>query len=125
MNLPLMNLPLRQVELDQMQTDSDERSQHVEEPFTDKDTLSPRARAPSPWRITLVPRHESNTRASGLRYMSSTAAALSNSVTRPSALAAVPFALEMPRNPERAYLALARAMMIQALDTVLASPVSH
>ena len=31
----------------------------------------------------------------------------------------------MPRTPERAYLALARAMVIQALDTVLASPVSH
>ena len=63
-----MNLPLRQVELDQMQTDSDERSQHDEEPFADKDTLRPRARAPSPWRSTLVPRHESNTRASGLRH---------------------------------------------------------
>ena len=68
--LPLqlkMNLPLQQVELDQMMhTDSDERSQHGEEPCADKDTLSPRARAPSPWRSTLVPRHESNTRASGL-----------------------------------------------------------
>ena len=63
-----MNLPLRQVELDQMQTDSDERSQHGEEPFADKYTLSPRARAPIPWRIKLVPRHESNTRASGLRH---------------------------------------------------------
>ena len=30
-----------------------------------------------------------------------------------------------PRTPERAYLALARAMVIQAFDTVLASPVSH
>ena len=59
-----MNLPLRQVELDQMQTDSDEHSQHGEEPFADK----ARARAPSPWRIKLVPRHESNTRASGLRH---------------------------------------------------------
>ena len=29
---------------------------------------SPRARAPSPWHSTLVPRHESNTRASGLRH---------------------------------------------------------
>jgi len=39
---------------------------------------------------------------------------------------AVPsFALGMPRTPERAYLALARAMVIQALETVLASPVSH
>jgi len=57
--------------------------------------------------------------------MSSTASALSNLITRPSALAAAPFALGMPRTPERAYLALARAMAIQALDTVLASPVSH
>jgi len=31
----------------------------------------------------------------------------------------------LPRTPERAYLALARAIVIQALDTVLASPVSH
>jgi len=37
----------------------------------------------------------------------------------------VPFDLGMPRTPERAYLTLARAMVIQALDTVLASPVSH
>ena len=57
--------------------------------------------------------------------MSSTASALSNLITKPSALAAVPFDLGMPRTPERAYLALARAMVIQALDTVLASPVSH
>jgi len=57
--------------------------------------------------------------------MSSTASALSNLITKPSALAAVPFDLGMPRIPERAYLALARAMVIQALDTVLASPVSH
>jgi len=39
--------------------------------------------------------------------------------------AAVPFDLEMPRTPERAYLAVARAMVIQVLDTVLAYPVSH
>jgi len=57
--------------------------------------------------------------------MSSTASALSNSVTRPSTLAAVPFALGMPRTPERAYLVLAWAMVIKALGTVLASPVSH
>ena len=56
---------------------------------------------------------------------SKTASALSNSVTRPSALAAVPFDLEMPQTPETAYLVLARAMVIKALDTVLASPVSH
>jgi len=37
--------------------------------------------------------------------MSSTALALSNLITKPSALAAVPFDLEMPRTPERAYLA--------------------
>jgi len=61
-----VNLPLLQVEFDQMQTD--ERSQHSEELFLDKDTLRPRARAPSPWHSTLVPRHESNTRASGLRH---------------------------------------------------------
>jgi len=60
------NLPLQQVELDQMQTD--ERSQHIEELSVDKDTLRPRARAHSPWHSTLVPRHESNTRASGLRH---------------------------------------------------------
>jgi hypothetical protein len=54
--------------------------------------------------------------------MSSTASGLPNSVTRPSALAAVPFALEMPRTPERAYIALAQAMLIQALEKVLASP---
>ena len=59
-------LPLQQVEPDQMQTD--ERSQHSEELFLDKDILRPRARAPSPWHSTLVPRHESNARASGLRH---------------------------------------------------------
>jgi len=59
-------LPLQQVELDQMQTD--ERSQHIEELSVDKATLRPRARAPSPWHSTLVPRHESNTRAFGLRH---------------------------------------------------------
>ena len=41
-----------------MQTD--ERSQHSEELSVDKDTLRPRARAPSPWHSTLVPRHERN-----------------------------------------------------------------
>jgi len=61
-----MNLPLLQVELDQLQTDK--CSQHSEELFVDKDTLRPRARAPSPWHSTLVPRHESNSRASGLRH---------------------------------------------------------
>jgi len=67
--LPLqlkVNLPLQQVELDQMQTD--ERNQYSEELSVDKDTLRPRARALSPWHSTLVPRHESNTRASGLRH---------------------------------------------------------
>ena len=67
--LPLQlkaNLPLQQVELDQMQTD--ERSQHSEELSVDKDILRPRARAPSPWHSTLMPRHESNTRVSGLRH---------------------------------------------------------
>jgi len=67
--LPLqlkVNLPLLQVEFDQMQTD--ERSQHSQELFVEKNTLSPRARATSPWHSTLVPRHESNTRASGLRH---------------------------------------------------------
>jgi len=49
-----------------MQTD--ERIQHSEEHFVDKDTLRPRARAPSPWHSTLVPHHESNRRASGLRH---------------------------------------------------------
>jgi len=61
-----VNLPLLQVEFDRMQTD--ERSQHSEEPFVDKDTLRLRARAPSPWHSTLVPRHVSNMRASGLRH---------------------------------------------------------
>jgi len=60
------NLSLQQVELDQLQTD--ERSQDSEELSVDKDTLRPHARAPSPWHSTLVPRHESNTRASGLRH---------------------------------------------------------
>jgi len=60
------NLPLQQVELHQMQTD--ERNQHSEDLSVDKDTLRPRARAPSPWHSTLVPCHESNTRASGLRH---------------------------------------------------------
>jgi len=46
-------------------------------------------------------------------------------ITKPSALAAVPFDLGTPGIPETAYLVLARAMAIQALDTVLASPVSH
>jgi len=55
----------------------------------------------------------------------STASALSNLTTKPSALVAVPFDLGMPRTPESAYLSLARAMVIQALDTVLASPVLH
>jgi len=67
--LPLqlkVNLPLQQVELDQMQTD--ERSQHSEELSVDKDILRPRARAPSPWHSTLVPRHKSNTMVSGLRH---------------------------------------------------------
>ena len=67
--LPLqlkVNLPLQQVELDQMQTD--ERSQRSEELSVDKDILRPRARAPSPWHSTLAPRHESNTRVSGLRH---------------------------------------------------------
>jgi len=59
-------LPLQQVELDQMHTD--ESSQHSEELSIDKDTLRPRARAPSPWHSTLVLRHESNTRASGLHH---------------------------------------------------------
>jgi len=57
--------------------------------------------------------------------MSSTASALSNLITKPSALAAVSFDLGMPRTPERVYLEIARAMVIQALDTELASPVSH
>ena len=55
-----------QVEFDQIQTDK--RSQHSQELFVDKDTLHRRARAPSPWHSTLVSRHESNTRASGLRH---------------------------------------------------------
>jgi len=65
--LPLkVNLLLLPIEFDQMQTD--ESSQQSEELFVDKDTLRPRAHAPSPWHSTLVPRHESNTRASGLRH---------------------------------------------------------
>jgi len=59
-------LPLLQVEFGQMQTD--ERSQQSEELFVDKDTLRPRARAPSPWHSKLTPRHESNMRASGLHH---------------------------------------------------------
>ena len=61
-----MNLPLLQVEFDQMQTD--ERNQHSKELFVDTDTLRPRARAPSPSHSTLMPLHESDTRASGLRH---------------------------------------------------------
>ena len=118
-----VNLPLQQVEPDQMQTD--ERSQHSEELSVDKDTLRPRARAPSPWHSTLVPRHESIRGPLASAMMSSTASALSKLITKPSALAAVPFNLGMPQTPERAYLTLARAMAIQALDTVLASRVSH
>jgi len=57
--------------------------------------------------------------------MSSTAFALSNLIIKPSALTAVPFGFGMPRIPEKAYLVLARARVIQPLDTVLASPVSH
>jgi len=49
-----------------MQTD--EHSQHSQELFVDEDTLRSGARAPSPWHSTLVSRHESNTRASGLRH---------------------------------------------------------
>jgi len=61
-----LNPPLLQVDLDQMQTD--ERSQHCEELFVDKDTLCSRARAPSPRHSRLVPHHESNTKASGLHH---------------------------------------------------------
>jgi len=60
------NLPLQQVKLDQMQTDK--HSKHSEELSVGTDILRPRARAPSPWHSTLAPRHESNTRASGLRH---------------------------------------------------------
>ena len=106
--LPLqlkLNLPLLQVELDQMLTD--ERGQHGEELFVDKDTLSPFACAPSPWHSTLVPRHEPSTRALDLSHDVFNRIRPPNSVTKPSALAAVLFALGMPRPPERAYLALA------------------
>jgi len=61
-----VNLPLLQVEFDQMQTD--ERNQHSQELLVDKATLRPSAHAPSPWHSTLVPRHASNTGASGLRH---------------------------------------------------------
>jgi len=50
----------------------DERGQHGEELFVDKDTLGPLARAPSTWHSSLVPRHEPSTRAGGLRLKSST-----------------------------------------------------
>ena len=106
-----------------MQTD--ERSQHSEELSVDKEILRPRARAPSPWHSTLVPCHESNTRASGLHHDVFNRIGPLKLEPKPSALAAVPFDLGMPRTPERVYLALARAMVIQALNNVLASPVSH
>jgi len=100
-----VNLPLLQVELDQMHTE--ERGQHGEELFVYKDTLSPLACARSPWHSTLVPHHEPSTRALSLSHDVFNRIGPPNSVTRPSALAAVPFALEMPRTPEMAYLALA------------------
>jgi len=101
--------------------------QHSQELFVDKDTLRPRARAPSPWHSTLVPRPESNKRASGLRHdvFNRIGPLISNVIAKPSGLAAVHFDFRIARTPERAYLALARAMVIQALATVLASPVSH
>jgi len=70
---------------------------------------------------------ECNTRASDLRHdvFNRIGPLKLDHQAKPSALAAVPFDLGMPRTPERAYLALARAAVIQALDTVLASPVSH
>jgi len=49
-----------------MQTD--QRGQHGEELFVDKNNLSPLARAPGPWHSTLVPHHEPSTRAIGLRH---------------------------------------------------------
>jgi len=60
------NLPLLQVKLDQMQ--ADERGQHCDELFVDKDTLSLLARSPSPWHSTLILRNEPSTRALGLRH---------------------------------------------------------
>ena len=80
---------------------TDERSQHSEELFVDKGTFRPRARAPSPWYITLVLRHESNTRASGLRHDVFIRIRPLKLDSRPSALAAVPFDLGMTRTPER------------------------
>ena len=112
--LPLqlkVNLPLLQVEFDQIQTD--ERSQR-EELFVDKDTLRPRARAPSPWHSTHMPRHESNTRASGLRHDVFNRIGplkIDYQAISPGSSA---FNLGIPRTPERAYLALARTMVIQA-----------
>ena len=55
----------------------------------------------------------------------STIKLFSNLITKPSALVTVPFDLGMPQTPENVYVALARAMVIQVLDTVLVSPVSH
>jgi len=46
----------------------DERSQHVEELFVNKDMLSSPACAPSLWRSKLVLRQEPSTRALGLRH---------------------------------------------------------
>jgi len=100
-----VNLPLLQVEFDQIQTD--ERSQHSAELFIDKDTLrlvvalpalgiAHSCRAMSPIRGPLAS-----------VMMSSTALTLSNLITKPSAMAAVPFNLGMPRTRERANLALA------------------
>ena len=101
----------------------DENSSHSEEPWVDKNTLSSLARALSPRHSTLVPRHESSLVRGPLASvrMSSTALGLPDSVIRPSSLAAVPLALEMPRTPGRACLALARAMVVQALDRELSS----
>ena len=99
-----------------MQTD--ERSQDSEELSVDKDILHPRARAPS----TLVPRHESNTRVSGLRHDVFNRIGplkLGYQAISPgsSALGS--------RNAPNPRKGVSCARPSQALDTVLASPVSH
>jgi len=120
-DLPLLqlkaNLPLLQVEFDQMQTDG--RSQHSEELFVDKDSLSPRARSPSPWRSTLVPCHESNTRASGLHHNVFNRIGPLNVDHQAISPGSSALRSRNAPNPRKGVSRARREMVIQALDTVL------
>ena len=112
-----VNLPLLQVEFDQMQTD--EHSQHSEELFVDKDSLSPRARSPSPWRSTLVPCHESNTRASGLHHNVFNRIGPLNVDHQAISPGSSALRSRNAPNPRKGVSRARREMVIQALDTVL------